>query len=146
MARFTLAHHRLDMAQLAAWLDQQEQAMEMPEKVAFAVRQCLEEAVANLIDHTPPIVGETIAVELDWQDGVLVAVVEDSGPPFDPRAAAPMVRATSLETVEPGGWGIHLIRAFASAIFYETKAGRNRLTLRFARPSARATPTLTGAA
>jgi anti-sigma regulatory factor (Ser/Thr protein kinase) len=83
---------------------------------------------------------------LDWQDGMLVATVEDSGPPFDPRAAAPMVRATSLETVEPGGWGIHLMRAFANAISYETKAGRNRLTLRFARPSAQATSTLTGAA
>jgi serine/threonine-protein kinase RsbW len=146
MARFTLAHDRLDMARLALWLDQQEQAMEMPYKVAFAVRQCLEEALANLIDHTPPVAGETIAVELAWQDGMLVATVEDSGPPFDPRLAAPMVRATSLETVEPGGWGIHLIRAFASAILYETNAGRNCLTLRFAHPSAQAKPTLTGAA
>jgi anti-sigma regulatory factor (Ser/Thr protein kinase) len=146
VARFTLNHDRVDMARLAAWLDQQEQAMEMPDKVAFALRQCLEEAVANLIDHTPPIAGETIAIEFDWRDGMLVAAVEDSGPPFDPRAVAPMVRATSLETVKPGGWGIHLIRAFANAISYETKAGRNRLTLRFTRPSAPATATLTGAA
>ena len=49
----------------------------MPDKVAFAVRQCLEEAVANLIDHTPPVADETIAVELDWQNGMLVATVED---------------------------------------------------------------------
>ena len=48
--------------------------------------------------------------------------------------------------MEPGGWGIHLIRAFASEISYETTAGRNRLTLRFARPAAQATSTLTGAA
>jgi anti-sigma regulatory factor (Ser/Thr protein kinase) len=146
MARFTLTHSRHDMARLADWLDRQEQAMRMPDKVAFAVRQCLEEAVANLIDHTPPLSGETIAVELNWQDGMLAATVEDSGPPFDLRAAAPMVRATSLETVEPGGWGIHLIRAFANGISYETKAGRNCLTLRFVPPSAQATPTLTDAA
>jgi hypothetical protein len=57
-----------------------------------------------------------------------------------------MVRATSLETVQPGGWGVHLIRAFASATSYETKAGRNRLTLRFARPSVQANSTMTGAA
>jgi anti-sigma regulatory factor (Ser/Thr protein kinase) len=88
----------------------------------------------------------TIAIQLDWQDGILVAVVQDSGPPFDPRAAAPMVRAPSLQTVDPGGWGIHLIRAFANAIVYETKTGRNRLTLQFAHPSVRTTPTLTGAA
>jgi anti-sigma regulatory factor (Ser/Thr protein kinase) len=139
MVRFTLSHDRLDMARLAAWLDRQEQAMALPGKVAFAVRQCLEEAVANLIDHTPSDAGETIAVELDWQDDMLTATVEDTGPPFDLRTAAPMVRATSLATVVPGGWGIQLIRAFASDIAYETVGGRNLLTLRFARPAAHAT-------
>jgi anti-sigma regulatory factor (Ser/Thr protein kinase) len=145
MVQLTLSHNRLDMARLADWLDRQERALAMPDKVAFALRQCLEEAVVNLIDHTPPLAGETITVELAWQDdGMLVAYVEDNGPPFDPRAAAPMVRATNLESVQPGGWGIHLIRAFASEIDYETRAARNRLTLRFARPPAPATSTLTG--
>jgi anti-sigma regulatory factor (Ser/Thr protein kinase) len=139
MACFTLSHSRLDMARLAAWLDRQEQAMAMPGKLAFAVRQCLEEVVANLIDHTPPAAGETIAVQLDWQNDMLTATVEDTGPPFDLRTAPPMVRATSLAALEPGGWGIHLIRAFASDIAYETTSGRNRLTLRFARPAAHAT-------
>ena len=37
--------------------------MTIPAKVAFAVRQCLEEAVANLIDHTPATAGEDIAVD-----------------------------------------------------------------------------------
>jgi serine/threonine-protein kinase RsbW len=138
MVRFTLSHNRLDMAGLAAWLDRQERAMGLPDKVAFALRQCLEEAVANLIDHTPAVAEETIAVELEWRDGVLVAHVEDSGPPFDPRGVAPMVQATSLETMVPGGWGIHLMRAFASAIGYESILGRNRLTLRFAPAVSRA--------
>jgi anti-sigma regulatory factor (Ser/Thr protein kinase) len=142
MARFTMTHSRLDMARLAAWLDREEQAMAMPGKVAYAVRQCLEEAVANLIDHTPPVADETISVELNWQGSTLEATVEDQGPPFDPRNAAPMVRATSLETVEPGGWGIHLIRAFASDIAYETNGGRNRLRLRFAQPASAPLPTL----
>ena len=146
MARFTLTHDRQDMARLADWLDCQERALGMPDKVAFAVRQCLEEAVANLLEHTPPVADETIAVELDWQNGMLVATVEDAGPPFDPRNVAPMVRATSLESVKPGGWGIHLIRAFATEICYETTAGRNRLTLRFARPATQGASTLTGAA
>jgi anti-sigma regulatory factor (Ser/Thr protein kinase) len=132
MPRFTMTHSRGDMARLAEWLDRQEGAMAMPAKVANAVRQCLEEAVANLIDHTPPVADETISVELNWQGGTLEATLEDQGPPFDPRNAPPMVRATSLETVEPGGWGIHLIRAFASDIAYETNGGRNRLRLRFA--------------
>jgi serine/threonine-protein kinase RsbW len=134
MIRLTLAHSRPEMGRLADWLDQQEEAMAIPRTVAFALRQCLEEAVANLIEHTPPTPGEDIAVELDWQGDMLVATVEDSGPPFDLRAAPPPTRPTSLETVEPGGWGIHLIRSFASDIGYETVLGRNRLRLRFAPP------------
>ncbi len=134
MARFTLAHNRSDMVRLAHWLDEQEQALWMPGEIALAVRQCLEEAVANLIDHTSQMANEMIAVGLDWQNGMLVATVEDSGAPFDPRTAAPVAHATNLETLEPGGWGIHLIKAFANEIDYQTVAGRNRLTLRFARP------------
>nr|WP_294560053.1 ATP-binding protein [uncultured Rhodopila sp.] len=129
------------MVRLSAWLDEQEHRMAIPAKVAFAVRQCLEEAVVNLIDHTPPAGGEAIAVELGWQADSLVATVEDPGPPFDPRAVPPPIQPTSLESAVPGGWGVHLIRTFASDVGYETTAGRNRLTLRFVRPAAGADTT-----
>jgi anti-sigma regulatory factor (Ser/Thr protein kinase) len=121
------------MGRLSAWLDVQERRMAIPGKVAFALRQCLEEAVVNLIDHTPARAGEDIAVELDWRGETLVAAVEDSGPPFDPRTVPEPVRPASLESAFPGGWGIHLIRSFASGIGYESAGGRNRLTLSFAR-------------
>jgi anti-sigma regulatory factor (Ser/Thr protein kinase) len=122
------------MVRLSAWLDEQEGRMAIPPKVALALRQCLEEAVVNLIDHTPATAGEVIAVELDWQGDTLVAAVEDSGPPFDPRTVPEPARPASLEAAVPGGWGIHLIRTFASDIGYESAGGRNRLTLRFERP------------
>jgi anti-sigma regulatory factor (Ser/Thr protein kinase) len=131
MVRLTLGHERSELGRLADWLDVQERRMAMPAKIAQAVRQCLEEAVTNLIDHTPAVQGNDIVVDLDWQGDTLVAAVEDSGPPFDLRAAPVPVKPTNLESAVPGGWGIHLIRAFASDIDYETNAGRNRLTLRF---------------
>ncbi len=111
--------------------------MAMPGKVALALRQCLEEAVANLIIHTPPVAGDAIAIDLQWQGDDLVATVEDRGPPFDLRAAQPIAHAATLEAVEPGGWGIQLIRAFATDIDYHTTPGCNRLILRFADPSGR---------
>jgi anti-sigma regulatory factor (Ser/Thr protein kinase) len=141
--RFTLSHNKLDMIGLAAWLDRQQHVLAMPDKIATAVRHCLEEAVINLIDHTAAVVDQTIAIELDWQDDMLVATVEDSGPPFDLRGAPSMVPATDLKTVIPGGWGIHLIRAFASEIEYVTAQGRNRLKLRFAPPASAETQTST---
>ncbi len=134
MVRLTLAQRRPELGRLSAWLDEQERTMAIPGKVSFALRQCLEEAVVNLIDHTPATAGESISVELNWQGDTLVAEVEDSGPPFDPRTVPEPVRAASLEVAIPGGWGIHLIRSFSSDIGYASAAGRNRLTLRFAPP------------
>ena len=123
------------MARLSRWLDEQERALSMPSRVAHAVRMCLEEAVVNLIAHTPaPGEGPDIAVDLDWRDNVMVAVIEDRGPPFDPREAPLPAKPKTLDEAIPGGLGILLIRSFASEIDYESAAGRNRLTLRFLRP------------
>jgi anti-sigma regulatory factor (Ser/Thr protein kinase) len=120
------------MARLADWLDQQESGMAIRGALAFAVRQCLEEAVANLINHTPPAAGDCCAVELDWQGDTLVATVEDHAAPFDLRTVPAPPRPDSLDKAVAGGWGIHLIRTYADDIAYETTEGRNRLTLRFA--------------
>lgn len=111
----------------------------MPHRVAHAVRMCLEEAVVNLIDHTPAT-SEAISVDLGWQGDRMVAVIEDSGPPFDLRQAKLPERPKTLEDAIPGGLGILLIRSFASEIDYASKPGRNQLTLRFTVPAADSNP------
>ena len=131
MSRLVLPHNRPDLARLAGWLDEQERALAMPDRVAYAVRLCLEEAVGNLIRHVPAQSG--IVVDLEWQGDVMVAAIEDHGPPFDPRTAPVPARPASLEDALPGGLGIMLMRSFASGIDYDTAAGRNRLTFRFDR-------------
>ena len=81
--------------------------MAMPAKIALAARLWLEEAVTNLIDHTQADPGSGIVIDLEWQDGALLASVEeDFGPAFDLRAAPVPVKPASLETTAPGGWGI----------------------------------------
>ncbi len=122
---------------MSQWLDEQERALAIPNRVAHAVRMCLEEAVVNLIDHTPArSKGPDISVDLGWQGDRMVAVIEDSGPPFDLRQAPLPKRPKSLEDSIPGGLGILLIRAFASEIDYASRPGRNQLTLRFIPPAA----------
>jgi anti-sigma regulatory factor (Ser/Thr protein kinase) len=129
MVRLLLSHARPELARLSAWLDEQERVLAMSERVAYAVRLCLEEAVANLIDHAPAT--SDIAVDLGWQGGVMVAAIEDRGPPFDPRMAPVRARPATLDDAMPGGLGIVLMRSFASDIDYQTASGCNRLTLRF---------------
>jgi serine/threonine-protein kinase RsbW len=135
MARLSLSHSRAEMSRLSLWLDDQERALAMPDPVAFAVRMCVEETVVNLIDHTAaPAEAPGITVELEWRGGVMVAVIEDRGPPFDPRAARLPARPGNLDDAVPGGLGLLLIRSFASQIDYESGPGGNRLTLRFVVP------------
>jgi len=132
VARLSLFHSRAEMARLSQWLDEQELALAMPHRMAHAVRMCLEEAVVNLIDHTPATsAGPDISVDLGWQGDRMVAVIEDSGPPFDLRQAPLPARPKSLEDAIPGGLGILLIRSFASEINYTSESGHNQLILRF---------------
>lgn len=125
-----------EVARLSDWLDKQESLLDIPARMAFAVRLCLEEVVANLINHTPAKdVGAEVAVDLTWQDRAMVVTVEDHGPPFDPRTVAEPRRPVSLEAAEPDGRGIHLIRSFASEIDYAVLPDTNRLTLWFRQPA-----------
>jgi anti-sigma regulatory factor (Ser/Thr protein kinase) len=119
-----------EMGRLSAWLDEQEGRLSIPAKVAFAVRLCVEEVVANLINHTPSENAQ-IAVEIGWQDCAIVVLVEDHGPPFDLRSAPEPTRPANLDEAEPGGLGIQLVRSFASEIDYEPGPELNRLTMRF---------------
>jgi anti-sigma regulatory factor (Ser/Thr protein kinase) len=106
MARLRLSHGRPEMSRLSLWLDDQERELAMPHRVDHAVRMCLEETVVNLIDHTAsPKERPDITVDFAWRGDVMVAVIEDRGPPFDPRDAAPPPRPTSLDDAVPGASG-----------------------------------------
>jgi serine/threonine-protein kinase RsbW len=135
MVRLSLSHRQQDLGRLSDWLDEQEGTLAIPDSIAYAVRLCLEEAVANLINHTQATSeGPDITVDLGWKCGIMVAAIEDHGPPFDPRTAPAPARPASLNDAIPGGLGIHLMRSFASEIDYDSVPGRNRLTLWFGRP------------
>jgi serine/threonine-protein kinase RsbW len=99
----------------------------------FAVQLCLEEAVANIIMHGGGAKDDRlqIAIALERNGGTLVARIEDSGREFDPTQFPPSSVAKSLEEAKVGDLGIHLMRSFASDMYYERRDGRNRLTLRF---------------
>jgi anti-sigma regulatory factor (Ser/Thr protein kinase) len=133
MPRLLLLRSVPEMARLAVWLDEQERVLAIPAKTAFAIRLCLEETVANLIDHSLANNPE-IAVVLDRVGDRFVVSVEDHGPPFDPGTVAAPPRPANLEEAMPGGHGIQLIRTFASEVDYAVRPDFNRLTFRFSLP------------
>jgi anti-sigma regulatory factor (Ser/Thr protein kinase) len=139
-SRLELRNDIAELERLAGWL-QGFAERGVSTDVSFALQLCLEEAVANVIMHGGARDDRLeIAVELERDDGALVARIEDNGRQFDPTLVPAPVPATSLEDAKIGDLGIHLMRSFANGMHYERRDGRNRLTLRFVEAQAAAHP------
>jgi serine/threonine-protein kinase RsbW len=106
-----------------------------------AVHLALEEVVTNILVHgfcgRP---GAAIDVTVAVAPGEVVACVEDSAPPFDPRQAPAPDFDSPLEQRRPGGLGWFLVKRLMDGIDYERVGDRNRLTLRKALPAAASAP------
>ena len=137
--RLVLHNDIAELRRLAGWLESWAQQSMLSPDVSFPVALCLEEAVANVIMHGSAADEQLeIAVEVEHHGEALIARVEDNGRHFDPTTAPSPPPAASLEEAKIGDVGIPLMRRFASSLHYERRDHRNRLTLRFLEPDARA--------
>jgi serine/threonine-protein kinase RsbW len=117
-----------DLARLYPWLDEAAKPYLLPPQLLHAMHVALEEVVMNIVMHGQA--EETVAVMAEFTPETASLCIEDSGPAFDPTAAP-----SRPATLEPGGAGLKLLRHYCQDIAYERRAGRNRLTLRFNRPT-----------
>jgi anti-sigma regulatory factor (Ser/Thr protein kinase) len=113
---------------MTPWVDRFLQRVGASQETAFGLHLCLEEAVSNIIRHGGPL-EDGIRVTLCTGEGGVLARIEDDGPPFDPSEALPRRPPASLDDALPGGFGLPLMRGFASQIRYERVGSRNRLLL-----------------
>jgi len=115
---------------LAAWLA----SREVPAETVFAMRLCLEEAMANIALHGTPDGQVMIRASLTEEPGRLVLTIRDDGHSFDPvTAALPLGR-------DIGGNGLLLLRRYCDEMEYRRAEGRNQLTLRFILPDGTPAP------
>jgi serine/threonine-protein kinase RsbW len=131
-SRLVLRNDLAELKRLAEWIEGW-MPESVPSDLSFAIQLCLEEAVAHTIINSD--VGDDqlkIAIELGRNGERLIAIIDDSGRPFDPTQIRTSALATSLDQAEVGDLGIHLLRSFANGMNYERRDGRNRLTLQFA--------------
>ncbi len=124
-----------ELGQLYPWLDRI--AADLPPGMLTRMHVVLEEAVANAALHGFPDgrVGKIVIRLVDRRPTEVVLEIEDDGIAFDPTSAVPRTHAKSLDDVEPGGWGLGLIRAYCQTSGYRRQNGRNHLTLHFAPPA-----------
>lgn len=123
-----------ELPALMTWLQTLAAGAEWPASLACALELCVEEAVANTIMHGSPSGAPEVIVSIREHEATIIVRIEDDGLPFDPTAAPRPREATSLDEINIGGLGVHLIRSFSQSMRYARTDGHNCLTLTFARP------------
>jgi anti-sigma regulatory factor (Ser/Thr protein kinase) len=124
-----------EVSRAESWGDGIADRLGLGDRTRYAIRLCLEEALANVILHgyrNEP--GHRIVLRGRVSAGMLFFEIEDEAPPFVPDGAL-LARdrsaPASLETLTPGGNGIRLLQDFASSLVYEQLGEGNRLTIGF---------------
>jgi serine/threonine-protein kinase RsbW len=122
-----------ELDKLTRWIIEACDAARLSKETAFAVQLCLDEAVANILEHGKGSArASAIAADLARSDSEVVLDIEDDGGPFDPNQVAPPQVPDAVESASVGGRGIHLIRQFSSRMEYARTGGCNKLRLTFA--------------
>jgi anti-sigma regulatory factor (Ser/Thr protein kinase) len=122
-----------ELDKLTRWIIEACDAARLSKETAFAVQLCLDEAVANILEHGEGSArASAIAADLERSESEVVLDIADDGGPFDPSLVAAPQTPQTLEAASLGGRGIHLIRQFSSRMEYVRAGGHNRLRLTFA--------------
>ena len=102
----------------------------VPEKLLFGLALALEECGSNIVNHAlHRDAQKKFHVVLEHTAAAFMIELRDTGPEFDPTAAAPSKPQAEDDDL-PGGWGIGLVRRYIDEISYRREAGTNVLRLR----------------
>ena len=123
----------------SVWLETVCLENSVPEKEICRLDLCLNEALANIIDHNdvanrPFTIRLNLAVNQNNINTEAVVTIYDSGIPFDPLSALPKSRPKTLAAAEPGGLGILMMRKFSDHQRYRYIAGNNQLSFSISWP------------
>lgn len=139
--RVTLRSRFSDLPLLYSWVEVLVSKYAIPGDTKFAIDLCLEEVVSNVIRHGyrgEPDHSVRVSFESP-RESLLVFVVEDEAPRFDPVASAELPPVSAEDQSGLGGQGIRLLRKFANSLTYQPTPTGNRLSIGFLAASARVT-------
>jgi serine/threonine-protein kinase RsbW len=122
-----LASRHADLVRVGELMDELAAAHQLAPAALVDLRVALDEVVVNIVEHGG---ASEIRVRVGVRDGLLEAIVEDDGTPFDPRSAPPPDLERSLARRRIGGIGLHFVRSLIAEMDYSSAAGVNRLVLR----------------
>lgn len=116
------------------WLRASAATLGAPEAPTDRLELCLNEVLANLIEHGgAAVASHPIKLELGVSalpgGFALQLMVADRGAPFDSGQASLRPLSGSLEQASPGGLGLRLVQAFSDGLDYRVLEGRNELRI-----------------
>ncbi len=86
-----------------------------------------------MVRYAAPQGGElSVAVSVDIGGDRIVMAFEDDGIPFDPCTRSDVVVPRSVAQDTNGGFGLTIVRRFASSMRYARAANQNRLVVTLA--------------
>jgi serine/threonine-protein kinase RsbW len=108
--------------------DRFEAAHALDLETAWPVHVALDEVLSNVVRHgaagrSNPVMDVTFALVA----GSVEVTVVDDGPEWNPLELPPPDTAAPLETRNPGGLGVHLVRNLMDRVAYTRQDDRNRL-------------------
>jgi serine/threonine-protein kinase RsbW len=114
---------------MSAWWCEWSASIGLCAEIQNRGEQCLNEAVANVIQHGGR--ARAIAITLDGDAASVRMTIADDGEPFDPVTYPAADLPRTLDDAHPGGLGLHIIRASTDLLEYTRVGGWNALTLTF---------------
>jgi len=137
--RLELDSRLTELSRVQLWIDAVADRHGVSADARFPMQLCMEEALANVVlhgYHEEP--GHSIVLWSTAAEGTLFFAIDDQAPPFDPLdpgAQNAPVGPASLDSIQPGGNGLRLLRRFAGSLAYERLSNGNRLTIGFSIPT-----------
>lgn len=123
----TLKNSLTEIRRLSETIGSFAETHQLTRKTRNALELALDELVTNVICYGFDDEGEHSIEVRVWIEGdQVIAEIEDDGREFDPRER-PEPEFKPLETIKPGGLGIHLARKMMDQMDYCRSEGRNLL-------------------
>ncbi len=114
---------------LTRLVDEMGREARLSEQAIFQCRLALDEACANIINHSYGDRGGEIEAVISAQRGICRIQLTDFGEPYDPAVVSQPARPRTIDEVKPGGLGLHLIRSVMDEVRYTPGRRGNHLVM-----------------
>lgn len=131
--QFSYTNNLSELKKLASDIEVFAETYQIPPKIIYALNLCLDEVLTNAISYglKDKLKNATIQLDLSFNNNQVIAIISDTGIPFNPLKAAQIAPDThsSIENRDIGGLGVYFLEQYMDKVEYNRIDDRNVLTL-----------------